>query len=295
LPFGNHLQQSVEDRVLMVKHLGLVQVSPVHMSDMSTSLKLPMTGVLLAIAITTAMDANGLMAFSALPLFPLMVLFWYFGRFSRTQMGFVWGQRKHYALATLHPILVLGTIVLIGAVAGVIDLSKTEWPVVWRNFALVSVSTFLVATITEEGFFRGWLWGSLERTGQSPRSVLIYSSIAFALWHLSAVLLDTGFKPPPAQIPVFMLNAAVMGAIWGLLRGISGSVLVASLAHGLWNGGAYVFFGFGTRTGALGIENTALYGPEVGILGLGLNVLFAAALWRWGMYPAPALRTGTAE
>jgi uncharacterized protein len=261
------------------------------MSDMSTSMQRPVLGVLLAIAITTAMDATGLTAFSALPLCPLLVLFWYLGRFSRTQMGFVWGQWQHYALATLHPIIVMGIIVLSAAVAGAIDVSKTEWPTAWRNFALVSVSTFLVASITEEGFFRGWLWGSLVRAGQNPRGVLIYSSIAFALWHLSAVLLDTGFKPPPAQIPVFILNAAVMGAIWGLLRGISGSVLVASMAHGLWNGGAYVFFGFGTRTGALGIENTALYGPEIGMLGLGLNVLFAAALWRWGAYPAPALRT----
>ncbi len=260
------------------------------MSDMAASLRLPVVGVFLAIAITTAMDASGLMAFSALPLFPLMVLFWYAGRFSRTQMAFVWGQWQHYALATLHPLVVMGIIVLVAALAGVIDPSKAEWATVWRNFALVSVSTFLVAAITEEGFFRGWLWASLERAGQSPRSVLIYSSIAFALWHLSAVLLDTGFKPPPAQIPVFMLNAAVMGAIWGLLRGISGSVLVASLAHGLWNGAAYVFFGFGTRTGALGIEDTALYGPEIGILGLGLNVLFAAALWRWGTYPTPTTR-----
>lgn len=50
---------------------------------------------------------------------------------------------------------------------------------------------------------------------------------------------------------------------------------------GVWNGFAYVFFGFGTKVGALGIENTALYGPEIGGAGLVLNVLFAAALWRW--------------
>ena len=49
----------------------------------------------------------------------------------------------------------------------------------------------------------------------------------------------------------------------------------------MWNGFAYVFFGFGTKVGALGIENTTLYGPEIGWAGLVLNVLFAAALWRW--------------
>jgi hypothetical protein len=33
------------------------------------------------------------------------------------------------------------------------------------------------------------------------------------------------------------------------------------------------------RIGALGIENTAIHGPEAGILGLALNIAFATALW----------------
>ncbi|MGO9210031.1 MAG: hypothetical protein ACLPXM_00545 [Terriglobales bacterium] len=41
----------------------------------ATALRGPILGVLAAIAVTTAMDANGLSAFSALPLFPLMALF----------------------------------------------------------------------------------------------------------------------------------------------------------------------------------------------------------------------------
>jgi hypothetical protein len=107
------------------------------------------------------------------------------------------------------------------------------------------------------------------------------TSIAFALWHWSSVVLPTGFNPPIAQVPVFMLNAAVLGAIWGMLRLLSGSLVVASLSHGVWNGLAYVLFGFGSHIGALGISNTAIYGPEVGFLGLLLNVGFAAALYCW--------------
>ncbi|MCP3958113.1 MAG: hypothetical protein GY719_09695 [bacterium] len=42
---------------------------------------------------------------------------------------------------------------------------------------------------------------------------------------------------------------------------------------------AYELFAFGTKTGALGIENTAVYGPEVGIVGLALNLAFATLLW----------------
>jgi membrane protease YdiL (CAAX protease family) len=249
---------------------------------MSTPLKQALLGAILAIAITTIMDAAGLLSFSALPLCPLLALFWYLGRFSRAQVGFVWGQRRHYALALLHPITVIGLIVVIAAAAGVIDTAHTNWQKTWLNFLLVSVSTVLVAIVTEEGFFRGWLWACLERAGLGQRAVVICTSLVFSLWHLSAVVFDTGYNPPPAQIPVFMINAAVIGVIWGLLRGMSGSVLVTSLVHGIWNGAAYVFFGYGSRSGALGIESTTVFGPEVGLLGLGLNALFAVALWRWG-------------
>jgi CAAX protease family protein len=181
----------------------------------------------------------------------------------------------------LYPLVVLGLLVIITAMTGAADLGQADWRKAGLNFLLVAVTTAVVVTVTEEGFFRGWLWASLERAGLKPGRILVRSSVAFALWHLSAVTLPTGFDLPAKQIPVFMLNAAVIGAIWGLLRWLSGSVIVSSVSHGLWNGGAYVLFGFGTKAGALGIKNTALYGPEVGVLGLALNLVFAAALWRW--------------
>ena len=175
---------------------------------MKRALRWPILGVLAAIAVTTAMDAAGLSNFSALPLFPLMGLFWYLERLSRR--------------------------------------------------------------------------ASLERAGESPRRVLVWSSLAFSLWHLSAVTLETGFDLPPSQIPVYLINVVFIGVALGLMRWMSGSMIVTSLSHGVWNGIAYSFFGFGTRVGALGIQNTALYGPEVGLLGLALNVLFVAALLKFG-------------
>jgi hypothetical protein len=33
--------------------------------------------------------------------------------------------------------------------------------------------------------------------------------------------------------------------------------------------------------GALGVRQTALYGPESGFWGLGLNLVAAILLWRW--------------
>ena len=247
----------------------------------ASSLTLPIIGVLAAIAATTTMDATGLSMFSAFALLPLMLLFWYLDRLSRASMGFKWGRWSDYGLALLYPVIVIGAVALIAAFAGAINLSKTNWNKAALNLAIVTISTFLVVIITEEGFFRGWLWGSLRRAGITQTRVLISSSIAFALWHISAVTLDADFKPPVSQIPIFLINAAMMGAVWGLLRAISGSIIVASLSHGLWNGLAYVFFGFGTRVGALGITNTAMFGPEIGILGLLINLMFAILLWRW--------------
>ena len=261
----------------------------------ATRLRGPILGVLVAIAITTTMDANGLSVFSALPLLPLMALFWYLDRLPKQGMGFIWGRKRGYRIATLHPLCVLGAMTIVSFMTGVVDFSHTNWRKALLNLILVSCSTFVGVIVTEEGFFRGWFWASLERTGVKQPAVLIWSSVAFSLWHLSAVSLKTGFDIPAAQIPVFMINAAVMGAVWGLLRWISGSVIVASLSHGLWNGMDYVFFGFGTKIGALGIKNTALYGPEVGVLGLALNIAFLAALWRWWKLQATHEKPSTTQ
>lgn len=241
----------------------------------------PIGGVLAAIAVTTAMDANGLSVFSALPLAPLMFLFWWLQKFSRVDVGFKWGSLRDHRLAVLYPLLVLGAATLIGFAGGGIDTSETNWSHFWLNFLVGGASTVLITTITEEGFFRGWLWASLLRAGQSRNAVVVWTSVAFSLWHLSAVSLDTGFDLPPAQIPVFMVNATLLGVIWGLIREVSGSVVVTSVSHGAWNGLNYALFAFGAKTGALGITETSIYGPEVGFVGVALNGAFALALWRW--------------
>ncbi|MGH9601049.1 MAG: CPBP family intramembrane glutamic endopeptidase [Terriglobales bacterium] len=239
------------------------------------------TGVLLAIAITTAMDALGASAFSALPLFPLMGLFWYLDRLPARKVGFARGRWGHYGLAILYPLLVLGAAALFALAAGAVETGATNWEKARLNLIAITTATILVSIVTEEGFFRGWLWASLEQLGWKESRILVGTSVAFSIWHLSAVSLPTGFDLPAAQVPIYLLNAAIIGANWGMLRLASGSLIVAAVSHGVWNGLAYVFFGFGTRVGALGVKETSFYGPEVGILGVLLNLAFAAALWWW--------------
>ena len=64
-----------------------------------------------------------------------------------------------------------------------------------------------------------------------------------------------------------------------MLRVASASLVAPSICHAVWNGIDYPLFGFGEKAGALGIEQTHIYGPEVGVLGIGLNLVFAIALW----------------
>ncbi|HLY01876.1 MAG TPA: CPBP family intramembrane glutamic endopeptidase [Candidatus Cybelea sp.] len=253
-------------------------------SQTNQSWKWPVAGVLLAIAITSTMDATGTSAFSSLPLFPLFALFWYLQRFFARDVGFAWGgvrALRYYGLAVLYPLVVMGAIAGVAALTGALNPAAAPRHTysLWLNLLLVGGTTIPVALLTEEGFFRGWLWASLRRASRAKLAILILTSIAFALWHWSSVVLPTGFDPPLAQVPVFMLNAAVLGAIWGMLRLLSGSLVVASVSHGVWNGMAYVLFGFGSHIGALGIANTAIYGPEIGVLGLSLNLAFAVALY----------------
>ena len=119
------------------------------------SLTLPIIGVICAIAVTTSMDATGLSSFSALALLPLLFLFWWLSHLSRTKVGFKAGHANDYGIAVLFPVAVMGAIALIAWRAGAVDLTKTNWPKTAANLALVTVSTFLVAIVTEEGFFRG--------------------------------------------------------------------------------------------------------------------------------------------
>jgi len=236
-------------------------------------------GIALAIAITASLDANGLTQFSALPLIPLFILFARLDRLSRKELGLTLGRPADYALALGHPLLVIGTLGALAAATGALDLSQADIAKVAANVALVSVMTFIMAIITEEGFFRGWLWGAARKQGASPLLTLAVTTAAFVAWHIPFVFLSGEFHFGASDVPVFFVNATLIGLIWGLLRLGSGSVVVSSASHGLWNGLTYVLFGVGSSVGALGIRDVGLFGPEVGMIAVALNTTVAAALF----------------
>lgn len=215
---------------------------------MNQAMKFALLGVAVAIAITTAMDATGFSVFSALPLFPLAGMFWFLQKFSRREIGLVWGQLRAYGLALAYPVVVLGSVSVIAWALGAVDTSGADWKKASLNMALMSSTGVIMVLITEEGFFRGWLWAAFKRAGQTDTQVLVWTSIAFTVWHISAISLDTGFDIPAAEIPVYLINATLIGAIFGMLRMASGSVVVPSVCHAVWNGIDYPLFGFGKKS-----------------------------------------------
>jgi membrane protease YdiL (CAAX protease family) len=249
------------------------------MADMkSQALLYSILGFLLAIAITAPMDANGLTMFSALPLLPLALGLWWLQRLSRVRVGLTLGRPIDYVLAVAYPLIILGFGASIAIFSGAAHPGTFASSSI--NRVLISASVGILGVLlTEEGFFRGWLWGSLESANLGRYRVLIVTSLAFAAWHISYATLAKGYVLPSVQVVIFIANAAVMGAIWGLLRLISGSIIVSSVSHSVWNTIAYALFGEGPKIGLLGVTQTSLYGAEVGVIGLVLNCIFTLALF----------------
>jgi membrane protease YdiL (CAAX protease family) len=246
-------------------------------------------GVVLAIGITTTMDATGYAPFSALPLMPLFFIFWWWQKFSRAEIGFKWGRASEHAYALAYPVVVMSILAAIAAANGSIDTADTDWNKALLNVFVGAAGTILVGLLTEEGFFRGWLWAALKKTGLRDPGTLLVTSLIFMAWHIPVISLETGFDVPARQIPIYLVNATLIGLNFGLLRQWSGSIVVASVCHGVWNGLAYSLFGFGERVGALGITETWFFGPEVGLLGIVLNLGVALAFWR-KVQPASEVR-----
>ncbi|HEX6348786.1 MAG TPA: CPBP family intramembrane glutamic endopeptidase [Candidatus Dormibacteraeota bacterium] len=246
-------------------------------------------GVLLAIATTTVLDAVG---FGINVLLLPLVFFgcWYLQRLTRIEIGLVLGAWQPYVLAVAYPVLVLTLIGVIARATGAANMPAVNWTAALLNLAGMVVVTAVFALVTEEGIFRGWLWAALFRAGFRRNAVLVWTSVAFGLWHLSTALLPTPFHPALVQVPVYIASAIAIGLVWAQLRLVSGSIAVTSVSHGLWNGLVYVLFGYGTTAGVFEIHNTLVFGPEIGLLGLGANVVAAALLWLAVRRSKPAQR-----
>lgn len=229
---------------------------------------------LIAVAITATMDFTGYTMFSALPLIAIIAIFWLIVRMSGKEIGLMVGSRKQYAIAIFYPIIILGITAAVAYLYGDISIKEIHVKNELLNLIAGLIIGPIMLVLTEEGFFRGWLWGTLQRAGFSSNKTLHFTTAMFVIWHISAVTTVSDYGLPLYQVPVYLTNAALLGLIWGTLRNTSGSIFVPALCHAIWNTFAYGLFGFGEKVGLLGVTDTFLLGPEVGYLGIILNGLF---------------------
>ena len=131
-----------------------------------------------------------------------------------------------HSSAVAYPLVVLGITAAIATILGAIDTNSTDWNRTLKNVSLMSSSGVLMVMITEEGFFRGWLWASLKRAGQSDKAILLWTTLAFTVWHIFAVTLDTGFDLPAREIPIYLINGPIFGLIWGIVLGLAFLALI---------------------------------------------------------------------
>ena len=211
----------------------------------------------------------------------MMIALWAVQRLTKREIGIAIGDPKSFFVALAYAVGIIGSIALGAWNAQLIDLTNYSAATVFRRLSLNFLVTFVLALITEEGFFRGALWGSCERAGFSPAKTIIWTSLAFGMWHLAVPIIDSDFAQPLSKVPQYVAGSTVFGAAMGLLRLRSGSILVPSFCHAFWNASVYTFFGAGEKVGQLGISDPSIWDPERGYAGLVLAVLVAVLLWFW--------------
>jgi membrane protease YdiL (CAAX protease family) len=235
-----------------------------------------------AIAISPLlMLTTGQGALYSLWLAVMMIALWGAQRLTKREVGIAVGDPKSYFVALAYAVGIIGCVALGAWAAQLIDLKDYSAATVFRRLSLNFLVTFVLALITEEGFFRGALWGSCARAGFTQAKTVIWTALAFGLWHFAVPIIDPDFAQPLAKVPQYVIGSTVFGVAMGLLRLRSGSIIVPSVCHALWNASVYTFFGSGEKMGQLGIADPSIWDPERGYAGLVLAVLAAGLLWWW--------------
>jgi uncharacterized protein len=138
----------------------------------------------------------------------LMAVLWFVQRLTRREMGFVLGDGISYLVAFGYVAGIIGLVVLGAWATQSLDLSKFSATTVARRISLNFLVTFVATMITEDGFFRGALWGSCERAGLSSTRTIIWTSIAFGLWHLAVPFIEPDFSQPLAKVPQYVVGSS---------------------------------------------------------------------------------------
>lgn len=232
--------------------------------------------------------ATGDAASCTIPPILAALALWRAGRLDRRAFGLRRG-RGAWGAATLLPLGVVGCTVWLAAATGAARVTEVDVGTLALQVSSMTILVTLGVVFTEDAFFRGALWGTLERAGASSDALLLWTAGAYALWYVPILWLEPGGLAAGAEgLVVHALNLWLLGLCWGILRLASGSLLVVAWAHGLWSGLAYTLFGYGLSGGALAVVDPLRFDPERGWAGIAFNAAAVLVLWRWQAEPGEA-------
>ncbi len=185
------------------------------------------------------------------------------------KMIFSWGSPVHYIHALVIVIAVLGLTLAIGWLAGNLSPRKTMTSVDWLkllvNIPISALIMGIIAVFTEELFFRGVVQKELHDVF-TPYYAVVLAALIFGLWHVPFGII---YNLKIEQVVLYAVGTFLVGCIFGGLYYKSQSLLVAGLAHGLWNAIVYTFYGLGSEMkGVLVVKNETISHPEYGLIGV---------------------------
>ncbi len=243
------------------------------MINKKTKWPLIMSIFVLVFSPLVALLANNLTLYSLILVVP-MALFWWLTKVSRKEIGLRFTKSRYFIIAILYPIIIQSIIGGIALFLGVANLNSLSLTTIALALVVDVSITSLLLLITEEGVFRGVLWAILEKRGYNAKTILIWTSLLFSLWHIPVLTLFQEFQVTGTSLMFYLINAFVVGMIWAKLREKSGSIIPLVISHAVWNTLAYVLFGYGKNAQMLGISqaNIQIFDPERGILGVILNI-----------------------
>ncbi|MFB0519488.1 MAG: lysostaphin resistance A-like protein, partial [Acidobacteriota bacterium] len=241
----------------------------------------PALGSIAVLAISPLVTAlTGQVNAYALVLLPLTLLMWAVTRLSSRDLGIRLGNLNAYVLSLLYPISVMVLTGIAVWLTGYIRINALLLSDVGRRVLYLFLIYFIGALLTEEVFFRGWLWGALEKRDFKLRARLVWTGGVFSMWHFAVTIILPELHFSPSIVPIYLGNIFLIGLFFGLLRQKSGSILAPSVCHALWNAMLYTLYGTGDIAGVLDIASPRFFDPERGLLGLLLNLIAVVLLWR---------------
>ena len=143
-----------------------------------------------------------------------------------------------------------------------------DWGSVDQGVLLVVIASGVLVGFAEEMLFRGVFLRSMRTSGRTEAVAALWTAIVFGLFHLPNLIVGVG-----ATQFIQILLAAASGATLYAFRRYRGLILIAMIAHGIWDMSTFLAVSNGR-------EWLTLSGVALAFISLILGILVLVSVWR---------------